>query len=196
MNVIFRTGTRRERPSSLPGVSREVPQALLAKLKTSDAAANRKFAIADGALDAATTGPSWLSHPDVADVVQSCLLRGARELNYFDLFAHVVMPNHVHVLLEPKLPLQRLTRGIKGHSSQLANRILGRVGQPFWQDESFDHWGRRPSEVERIIQYIENNPVKAGLATNASAWPWSSASPLVAQAFLPVQFDRGKNSTG
>jgi hypothetical protein len=66
-------------------------------------------------------------------------------------------------------------RGIKGHSAHLANHILDLAGQPFWQDESFDHWVRKPAEAARITQYIENNPVAAGLAAKASEWPWSSA---------------------
>src|SRR5207245_8898543 len=53
--------------------------------------------------------------------------------------------------------------------------ILGRTGEAFWQDESFDHRVRDEVELERIVRYVENNPVSAGLAVNPRAWPWSSA---------------------
>jgi hypothetical protein len=53
--------------------------------------------------------------------------------------------------------------------------LLGRTGQPFWQDESYDHYARNSIERDRIIAYIEENPVSAGLIGSADLWPWSSA---------------------
>lgn len=85
------------------------------------------------------------------------------------------MANHIHVLLVPGIAAARITCGIKGVTSRNANRILARTGQPFWQDESFDHWARDSAEQERIRKYIESNPVKAGLVAKPEDWPWSSA---------------------
>ena len=76
----------------------------------------------------------------------------------------------------PSGPAARITRGIKGVSARDANAVLGCPGQPFWQDESFDHWIRDGSEFERVRAYIEWNPVAAGLAARPEEWPWSSAS--------------------
>jgi hypothetical protein len=45
----------------------------------------------------------------------------------------------------------------------MANRILGRTGSAFWQDESFDHWIRSVEELRYLIEYVKNNPCKAGL---------------------------------
>src|SRR5437660_9569787 len=50
-----------------------------------------------------------------------------------------------------------------GSTARNAHRILGRTGQPFWQDESFDRYLRRSSQIERTIDYIQNNPVSARL---------------------------------
>jgi len=96
-------------------------------------------------------------------------------LHFYKLQAFVVMPNHVHVLLEPKVPLAKITRGIKGVSARLANSILGRTGKPFWQDESFDRWLRDEVDFTKTLRYIENNPVQAGLVRNSHDWRWSSA---------------------
>jgi type I restriction enzyme R subunit len=52
--------------------------------------------------------------------------------------------------------------------------LLNRNGT-FWQHESFDHWVRDVEEMERIMRYIEENPVKAGLVSSAALWPYSSA---------------------
>lgn len=88
------------------------------------------------------------------------------------------MPNHVHILLEPRLPLAKITGVIKGVAARDANATLGRSGKPFWQDESFDHWIRNSAEFARICHYIEWNPVSAGLVARPEDWKWSSASSL------------------
>ncbi len=56
-----------------------------------------------------------------------------------------------------------------------SNRILSRTGETFWQAESYDHWVGDEKERTRIAAYIENNPVKAGLVTQAEDYKSSSA---------------------
>ena len=80
-----------------------------------------------------------------------------------------------HILILPFTEVSRITRRIKGWSALQANRILGREGKPFWHAESFDHWPRNDFARRQIIGYIEENPVKAGLVSEASEWRWSSA---------------------
>jgi hypothetical protein len=67
---------------------------------------------------------------------------------------------------------------LKRFTAREANRILGRTGQPFWQDESYDRLIRNEKEFERTLRYIETNPVKAGLAATPEEFPWSSARPI------------------
>ncbi len=136
----------------------------------------KSFVEIDRRLDQGKTGPTWLKDPDIAASVVKSLERGTRELKCFDLFAYVVMSNHVHVLIQPRVPLRRITNGIKGFSARKANKILGRTGQPFWREESFDHWVRNEEEFHRIKSYIEHNPVTAGLVERPEDWPWSSAT--------------------
>jgi REP element-mobilizing transposase RayT len=100
--------------------------------------------------------------------------------------AWVIMPNHVHVILEPRLALPAILRWLKGRTARKANQILGRTGLPFWQDESFNHWVRTTEELHDLILYIERNPVAAGLAGTAEQWSWSSAR---------VRADDGKRSS-
>jgi len=65
------------------------------------------------------------------------------------------------------------------------------TGQPFWQDESFDHYLRAASRLDRTIAYIEQNPVSAGLVCSAEHWPWSSAGWQAKPPAPPTQ-PRGK----
>jgi putative DNA methylase len=124
-------------------------------------------------LDLAGVGPLWLSDPRIAECVIAALKKGEMQ-DMFHLRAFVVMANHVHVLLEPKFPIARITQIIKGSTAREANRILGRTGIRFWQEESFDHWIRNRPEWNRVRTYIEKNPVIAGLVQKQEEWRWSS----------------------
>ena len=85
------------------------------------------------------------------------------------------MPNHVHMLVTPHVVTPRWLGPLKGFTAHSANRILGTTGQAFWQDESYDHLVR-DGQFERIRQYIEWNPVKAGLGLQPEDYRWSSAN--------------------
>jgi REP element-mobilizing transposase RayT len=131
------------------------------------------FAIADRVLDMATDYPLHLKDPAAAKIVEGSILFGVPER--YDLFAWCVMANHVHVLLTPQWELEDVTKGIKGFTAHEINGVQSARGRVFWQDESYDHWARDEAELLRIIEYIENNPVAAGLCTKQADWPFSSA---------------------
>jgi REP element-mobilizing transposase RayT len=134
------------------------------------------FACVDEFLDAAETGPVWLNQKRIAELVVNALHYAERQLKLYDLLAWVVMANHVHIVVIPNVALARITKTVKGYTALEANRMLGLSGR-FWQHESFDRWVRDRYELERIIRYVERNPVKAGLVPNEQDFPWSSASP-------------------
>jgi len=130
----------------------------------------------DQALDHATSGPKWLAEPAIAQCVVDAFRFGEQKLKLYNLVAFCVMPNHVHLVIEPLAPLSKITKSIKGFTARSANQILGRTGERFWQDESYDHWIRNAAERNATIEYTENDPVSAGLIGEAGEWPWSSAS--------------------
>jgi len=163
-----------------------LPGSVIAKLRRQrGTSAGKEFVMADRALDNSRTGPFWLSDPRIAQCVVAALRRGEQELNQYTLRAFAVMPNHVHVLLDPSISLDRILNGLKGVTAREANRILARAGEHFWQDESFDHWIRNGTEFERVRMYIERNPVTARLVKNPEDWPWSSASTIVTPGCPP-----------
>jgi len=143
----------------------------------------RFFGRYDRLLDAGNDGPVWLSDSRVAALV--CEAIHYRDAQEYDLLAYCVMPNHAHLVFTP-LPkadgqyhaLSRIMMGLKGNSARRANRTLGRVGA-FWQQESYDHYVRGGRELERIVAYVLNNPVKAGLASSWEEWPWSWYRPQI-----------------
>jgi REP element-mobilizing transposase RayT len=87
----------------------------------------------------------------------------------------VMMPNHLHFLITPTLPdpapLRLSVRQFKGRVARQANLSLGRTG-PFWQPDWFDRWMRDSAEEARVVDYIRNNPVRAGLANDWREYRW------------------------
>jgi putative DNA methylase len=118
-------------------------------------------------------GVCHLRDPRIADLVQDNLWH-QDGVNY-RLLAWVVMPNHIHALIEVwQMPLGKILQGWKGYTSKAANKILGCEGA-FWEDDYFDRYIRDEDHLRRVVRYIESNPVKAHLAQSAADWQWSSA---------------------
>lgn len=133
------------------------------------------FAALDRLLDEARTGPFYLKQPPIAALVVDAIHHCANVLRHYTLHAFVVMPNHVHMLVSPRVPLPTITKTLKSFTARRANLGLGLTGNAFWQEESYDRLVRDQKEFARIRNYIENNPVRAGLVGDASEYRWSSA---------------------
>jgi len=134
-------------------------------------------AIADSDRDAfldAGSGNCWLGQPEIARIVEDALLHFDGER--YRLIVWTIMPNHVHVLIEPLVGqgLGNIVGSWKRFSARMANRALGRSG-PFWQDDYWDTYIRSERHFVSTVSYIENNPVKAGLAKHPADWPWGHA---------------------
>jgi len=140
------------------------------------ARSGKAFVAMDRLPDRGGSGPSYLRRPEIAQLVIEALRAGERTFHRYQLHAFVVMPNHVHLLVTPKVVATRWLAPLKGFTAYRSNELLGRSGCAFWQDESFDHLVRHDAEFERIRSYIEENPVTAGLDTEAQQHPWSSAT--------------------
>jgi REP element-mobilizing transposase RayT len=106
----------------------------------------------------------------------SAIMFNSDVLGQYELHAFAIMPNHVHLLAIPAVPLSKLTKSLKGITAKRGNEMLGLTGTPFWQEESYDHTVRDRREFEQIRGYIEHNPVRATLVCQADEFRWSSAA--------------------
>ena len=83
--------------------------------------------------------------------------------------------NHVHVLVDVwQTPLAAMVQSWKRFIAREANKLLKREGS-FWEREYWDTWIRDEAHRQKAVRYVESNPVKAHLAAESTAWPWSSA---------------------
>lgn len=117
-------------------------------------------------------GECWLRQPAIAKLTEDALrfFDGKR----YQLAAWVVMPNHVHLLVDVwKTPLADLVKSWKSFTAREANRLLGRSGE-FWEREYLDTLIEDEKHRRTATRYIESNPAKAKLVLDPKAWPWSS----------------------
>lgn len=119
----------------------------------------------------------------------------ARARHNFDLWAWVIMPEHVHLLINPReadYSISAILSSIKRPVAEAAIAYLTAKRSPFlekltvqtrtrayrrfWQagpgqDRNIDD----PTTAHRVVEYIHNNPIKRGLVGRPEDWRWSSA---------------------
>ena len=142
---------------------------------TSALTSGQAFDAIDRLLDEARCGAFYLRQPAVADMIVEAIQYNASTLGHYVSHAFVVMPNHVHLLATPAVALSKLTKSLKGITAKRASAMLGLTRRPFWQEESYDHLVRHEREFGKIWNFIEGNPVRAGLVKDASKYRSSSA---------------------
>ncbi len=130
----------------------------------------------DAYLDAGH-GDCFLRRPEIGDLVAGAMRHFEGER--YELRAWVVMPNHVHVVVWPRPPnsLSSILHSWKSYTANEANRLLNRVGRPFWQKESYDHLLRDDDDSFRCCNYTTMNPLQARLCSRPEDWKWSSLYP-------------------
>jgi putative transposase len=94
------------------------------------------------------------------------------------LHQFVLMPDHVHLLITPLEPttLERALQMIKGGSAYQL-RQAGREKESVWQKGYTDRRVRNSAEYLEMLEYIQQNPVKAGLVARAEEYRYGSAYP-------------------
>ena len=114
------------------------------------------------------------------DVVLESILRwnGRR----YELYAACVMPDHVHVLLEPMVEkteadrntffsLRKILHSIKSYTANKINRLDGTAGV-VWETESFDRIIQSDSDLQEKFRYITGNPWQSGVAQSNEDYRW------------------------
>jgi putative transposase len=133
----------------------------------------------------------------------------ARRRSNFAIWAYVIMPEHVHLLIWPRTEeyqIAAILRSLKepfAHwvvdywSSELEDRLdritvkrASQTSHRFWQkgggyDRNLYKW----ETIRKAIDYIENNPVRRKLVSEPSEWPWSSARCRSGAVDIPLVAD-------
>ena len=121
-------------------------------------------------------GECWLHRKRCAEIVRDCLL--AQHEKLYLLHAFVLMPNHVHLLVQfaPGNAMSDVVSAWKDSSAHEINRAVGRTGN-LWQEDFWDRYIRDLDHYENALRYVRLNPVKAGLVKRVDKWPWIWGAP-------------------
>lgn len=134
----------------------------------------------------------------------------SREKNPFDLWAFVIMPEHVHLIVLPRenIKIAAILSSIKQSAAKRAIRWLelnaahflpriedcqpsGKSSYRFWQrGGGYDRNLRSTRDAHEKVRYIHENPVRRGLVQRAIDWPWSSCAAWEHGVDLPLRIDR------
>ncbi len=119
-------------------------------------------------------GQCFMRDDKVAKIVKDALFY--HDGSKYKIIAWCIMPNHVHTLIEVfnGYSLSEIIHSWKSFSAHQINKLLNRTGQ-VWMMEYYDRYIRDNNHYENVVNYIHNNPVKAGLVNNPSEYRWSSA---------------------
>lgn len=139
------------------------PSEILSQLSETAQRGFQRFAsrLYQNALDKGA-GSCVFQRPDVRNLLVETLQ--GKEGAWYRLGDYVVMPNHLHMLIQPfeDLSLKKVLSSIRRVSAREINPLLGRKGT-LWQPEPFDHLARSRSRFDRHRRYIALNPKRARL---------------------------------
>jgi len=126
----------------------------------------------EGVLDRCRHEDGVLTVPDVAQKIKTTILT-YDEIGYWRMLAFTIMPNHVHLFFRcGSLSLKHVMERFKRSTAHFVFSCAPSMRRPLWQSEWFDHWSRSVQEDDKIVSYIRNNPVRAGLAGDSTGWMW------------------------
>ncbi|MBT4867484.1 MAG: hypothetical protein HON53_20460 [Planctomycetaceae bacterium] len=137
-------------------------------------------------------------------------IAAARETWRFDLWAYVIMPEHVHMVVHPReaeYDISAIRKAIKAPVGSAAIAWLetnapewlprvtrqrgGRTERIFWQSGGgYDRNIIEPDTLMSMIDYMHANPLRRGLVERAPEREWSSASFLLDGGESPIPVDR------
>jgi len=91
------------------------------------------------------------------------------------IYGYCVMPDHVHVVLGPSVDCD-IVRFV-GQFKNLAQRAVWKLGVQgkLWQVGFYDHFLRSDEQVEQVVEYVLDNPVRAGLVAARGEYPFSGS---------------------
>ena len=137
-------------------------------------------------------------------------IKSSREKHEFDIWAYVLMPNHVHLLICPKQEQYSISEILQSIKQPVSRKTIAYLKEynpsglkylatsqkhrpyRFWQKGGgYDRNILKDKTVINIVRYIHNNPVRKGLVETPEQWKFSSAADWhsVSQGLILVDFD-------
>jgi putative transposase len=131
------------------------------------------FVAFDEYMDKYQTPKNYLNIPEIAEINKKAI--HYFENKYYTLICYCIMSNHIHLvikLIDGSPDLSQIMHSLKRFTAKESNLLLNRKGA-FWTPESYDRLIRNSNELKNTINYVINNPVKAGMVREWNNWPFT-----------------------
>jgi REP element-mobilizing transposase RayT len=118
---------------------------------------------------------TFLDNKDYEKYIE--ILKHYKHKFWFKLFGYCLMPNHVHIIIKIKQgrSLQKIVQGLNQTYTIWFNKKYGKVGH-LWQGRYKSRLIQNNNYLIDCIEYVELNPIRAGLTKKTASYPWSSYS--------------------
>lgn len=118
------------------------------------------------------TKNAWLKNVAMAEMLDEAI-QTRQDRRRWAVHSSVIMPNHIHMFAEiPGGYLKSTMEDFKRWTGHQAMKLMKEPVRRFWQKEWFDHWSRSDEQDDRILKYIRDNPIKAGLGAEYLQLPY------------------------
>jgi putative transposase len=132
-------------------------------------------------------------------------VRDVRRSRPFVVDAVVVLPDHLHIVMTLpqddadyanrwRLIKRRFTDAVVKSGTSVTRHQNGELA--LWQRRFWEHTIRDETDFERHVDYVHFNPVKHGLVSRVSDWPYSSFHRYVRRGILPSDWGGDVNELG
>ena len=116
----------------------------------------------------------WFEDPDVVSLVRTQFVRTAAD-QAFEIPAQCMMPDHAHLLAEGTTPASDLCAFMSSFKQKTGFAFATKHGQRLWQVGYYDRMLRSDEATPIVVRYILENPVRAGLVSRFSDYPYSGS---------------------
>jgi len=105
----------------------------------------------------------------------------------YRLYGFCIMPTHLHLVMHPfgVYNYSYIMKMIKGSFTRKLNKASGTMGK-IWQKGFYDEYIRDELHLLKVLEYMHNNPIKAGLVHAPEEYPYSSYNHYFENAYQPT----------
>ena len=94
---------------------------------------------------------------------------------HLSVYVYCFMPSHLHVLLIGKSDMADLRKAVKMFKQKTGYYFKREYRRSLWQKSFYDHVLRKDEDIEKVVRYILENPVRAGLVENFWEYKFSGS---------------------
>lgn len=113
----------------------------------------------------------------------------------FVLVAYCFMPDHVHILAEATSESSNFRQFVKRSKQHSGAAYALRYGHPLWQEGYFERVLRPGDDTREVVRYLLANPVRAGLVTHPSQYPYVGSTRFSIDELFDFCQDAGSKRT-